>query len=280
MMKPIKKYLKGTFLYEVFNYLHALQRFLWPYADYFPSNVLKNMLLMVLRYVQYFKDLQTYYNMPGATKFDFRRINPLLNDKYSPAGDIGQYFYQDIWAFRRIFENRPSQHVDVGSRMIFVGMLTSITNVTFVDVRSVRCDLPNFHTEIGDITSLPFPDNSIRSLSCLHVAEHIGLGRYGDKLDPKGTENAVAELIRVLAPDGNLFFSVPVANHDAVYFNSHRMYKISSILRLFSSLQLIELSGIDGETNFVENIDQSVFDGVEHLWGGVCLLWFKKPKLT
>lgn len=274
MILAIKKYLKNT---SVHLYLNALRR-LWPFGDYFPSSVLLNIFFMIPRYIQYLKDLQTYHKMPGATKFDFSRINPLLNDKCSPAGDIGQYFYQDTWAFKRIFETRPNQHIDVGSRMIFVGMLTSITNVVFVDVRPVRCDLENFQTKIGDIMSLPFPDNSIQSISCLHVAEHIGLGRYGDKLDPNGTEKAVAELIRVLAPNGNLFFSVPVANHDAVYFNSHRMYKISSILRMFSSLDVIELSGIDGVNNYVENIDQGVFDEVEHLWGGVCLLWLKKPE--
>jgi SAM-dependent methyltransferase len=226
--------------------------------------------------MKFLKDLRMYHKMPGAKKFDFRWVNPFINDKYSSAGDTGQYFYQDIWAFRRIQKTRPNWHVDVGSRMIFVGMLTTITRVTFIDVRTIQCDLTNFETKIGDITNLPYPDNSIPSLSCLHVAEHIGLGRYGDKLDPKGTEKAVAELIRVLAPDGNLFFSVPVAKEERVYFNSHRLYSISTILKMFSSLDIVELSGIDGRNHFIENIDPKVFDEVEHLWGGVCLLWLRK----
>jgi hypothetical protein len=38
---------------------------------------------------------------------------------------------------------------------------------------------------------MPFEDNTALSLSCLHVAEHIGLGQYGGPLDPLGTKKHV-----------------------------------------------------------------------------------------
>lgn len=249
-------------------------RVLWPFRDFwlYPPST----RVVIKRYAQFYKDLRSYFKMPGAESFDIRWMIPLINDKYSSAGDVGQYFYQDIWALKRIKETMVGSHVDVGSRMIFVGMLSTLTRVTFVDVRPIQCNLANFETKIGDITSLPYPDNSVPSISCLHVAEHTGLGRYGDKLDPKGTEKAAAELIRVLAPAGNLFFAIPVGKFERVYFNSHRMYSISSIIKMFSSLELVELSGIDGSNNYIENIDPGLFDEVTHPWGGVCLLWLKK----
>ena len=37
-------------------------------------------------------------------------------------------------------------------------------------------------------------DNSVDSLSCMHVIEHIGLGRYGDPINAKGDELAAGEL--------------------------------------------------------------------------------------
>ena len=46
---------------------------------------------------------------------------------------------------------------------------------------------------------LPFEDESVESLSCMHVVEHIGLGRYGDILDPDGDSKAISELKRALA---------------------------------------------------------------------------------
>jgi Caenorhabditis protein of unknown function, DUF268 len=248
---------------------------LWPFHDYWlrPPPI----TVTIRRYAHFYKDLRGYFELPGAEPFDIRWMIPLIHDKYSDAGDTGQYFYQDIWAMKRIMETKASSHVDVGSRMIFVGMMSAMTRVTYVDVRPLQCSLPNLESRIGDITTMPYPDSSVRSLSCLHVAEHIGLGRYGDKLDPKGTEKAAAELVRVLAPSGNLFFSVPVGNPERVYFNSHRMYSVSTIMAMFSDLELVEVSGVDGGGTFIENIDVRLFDDVKHQSGGVCLLWLRKP---
>ncbi|HUI44639.1 MAG TPA: DUF268 domain-containing protein [Nitrospirota bacterium] len=92
----------------------------------------------------------------------------------------------------------------------------------------------------GSILNLPFEDNSIDSLSSLCVTEHIGLGRYGDPIDPWGSEKAVAELKRVLSPGGNLLFSVPVDSANKVYFNAHRTFTREYVLELFHDMRLIE----------------------------------------
>jgi len=44
----------------------------------------------------------------------------------------------------------------------------------------------------------------------MNVVEHVGLGRYGEPLDPEGDIKAMRELRRVLAPGGSLLFVVPV----------------------------------------------------------------------
>ena len=74
-----------------------------------------------------------------------------------------------------------------------------------------------------DICALPFADGSIQSLSCMHVVEHVGLGRYGDPLDPMEIEWQCSELQRVLAPGGDLLFVVPVGKPRIMY-NAHRIY--------------------------------------------------------
>ena len=119
---------------------------------------------------------------------------------------------------------------------------------------------------------MPFKDNSVNSLSCLHVAEHIGLGRYGDSLDPFGTKKSCQELSRVLTKGGNLYFSLPIGK-PRICFNAHRIHSVSQILQYFNGLELVEFSGIDDGGLFRENIDINTFKDSDYACG---LFWFKK----
>ena len=78
--------------------------------------------------------------------------------------------------------------------------------MTFIDYRPLSATLAGLRCEAGNLTGLGLPDASLPSLSCLHVVEHVGLGRYGDPLDIAGSERALAELQRVLAPEGRLVY--------------------------------------------------------------------------
>jgi SAM-dependent methyltransferase len=93
-----------------------------------------------------------------------------------------------------------------------------------VDIRPLDLPLETLAFKEGSILNLPFDSDSVESLSSLCVVEHIGLGRYGDLLDPDGTEKAIAELKRVLKPTGNLYISLPLDNKNKVYFNAHRAF--------------------------------------------------------
>ena len=121
---------------------------------------------------------------------------------------------------------------------------------------------------------MPFEDNSVGSLSCLHVAEHIGLGRYGDELDPDGTEKACRELSRILTVNGNLYFSLPVGKQKT-YFNAHRVHSPGTIIDYFKDLKLVELSGVTDSGRFTENIDIDVLEKSNYACG---LFWFRKEK--
>ena len=129
---------------------------------------------------------------------------------------------------RRIVANRPGRHLDVGSHNLFANLLSAVVPVTFLDYRPLNAKLAGLSCVGGNILELPFADDSAESLSCLHVAEHIGLGRYGDPLDPEGTKKAVRELGRVLAGDGRLYFALPVGR-PRVCFNAHRVHSPEAI---------------------------------------------------
>ena len=76
----------------------------------------------------------------------------------------------------------------------------------------------------------------------MHVVEHVGLGRYGDPLDPDGDLKAMAELKRVLAPGGNLLFVVPIGGAPKIMFNAHRIYSYQQVLDCFTGLELKEFA--------------------------------------
>jgi len=220
----------------------------------------------------YLKDLRNYSKMEGAECIKLNNTYPYLYDKTKTIKYDAHYFYQNIWAFKKIFESKYEYHIDIGSDRNFIGFLTLFKKVTFIDIRPLIVHLDNFKSRKGNILSMPFDDDSVKSLSCLHVAEHIGLGRYGDQLDPLGTQKAAKELSRVLAPNGNLYFSLPIGE-PRLCFNAHRIHSTTQILNYFSDLKLNELSGIDDNGNFIRNIDREVLDSCNYSCG---LFWFSK----
>jgi ubiquinone/menaquinone biosynthesis C-methylase UbiE len=113
--------------------------------------------------------------------------------------------------------------------------------VRFYDYRRADLQLGNLTSDAADLLALPFADGSIESLSCMHVVEHIGLGRYGDSLDPDGDLKAISELKRVLAPEGNLLFVVPIGK-PMIMFNAHRIYSYEQVMSYFSELELKEFA--------------------------------------
>ena len=220
---------------------------------------ISNIKYAIPKYIKYIRDWKKYSRMNYAEEMSLANSIPALFDDLVKTPFDSHYFYQDIWAFKKILELGSDSHVDIGSKVYFVGFLTAINEVKFIDIRPLKVNLDNLKSIKGSILSIPFEDDSVNSISCLHVAEHIGLGRYGDPLDPLGTKKATKELSRVLAKGGNLFFSLPIGK-PRLCFNSHRMHSSGQILEYFSDLELIELSGVVDGGNYFQNINRNKLD--------------------
>ena len=164
-------------------------------------------------------------------------------DRFQSAGAVDiHYFSQDIWAATQIYQRKTPEHVDVGSRLDgFISHLLPFCSVKYVDLRPLRLQQRNLVFIQGTILGLPFPSNSVPSLSSLHVIEHIGVGRYGDVVDPEGYLKAAKELIRVLAPAGVLLVGTPVGRERLVY-DGHRVFDPQTVVRMFAPCELIEFS--------------------------------------
>lgn len=188
------------------------------------------------------------------------RLNIKIGDHHTSSHTFDKhYVYMDRWALSRLLQNRPRVHVDIGSSINFVAMASLVSGVTYVDIRQAALQLPEISFRRGSILELPFGDNSVESISCLHVAEHVGLGRYGDGVEPKGTERACAELRRVLSPGGKLYFALPVGKK-RVYFNAHRVLPPSLILEYFSGLKLLNFAAVDDSGKFFPTSSMQLFE--------------------
>lgn len=194
---------------------------------------------------------------------------PILTDRYDSAGLAdGHYFHQDLWAARKIFRSRPASHIDIGSRIDgFVAHLLTFMPVTIVDIRPLVSKIDGLTILRDDATTLSMLEpNSVMSLSSLHAAEHFGLGRYSDPIDPEACFKFMDSLQNVLAPAGKLYFSVPVGR-ERVEFNAHRVFSPGTILSRFSRLRLQSFSLVGDDGALYEDVDPAALPASEMACG-------------
>jgi uncharacterized protein DUF268 len=239
---------------RLYHPLRWLWRALSPFA-------VPNALAVGGAYVRCVREFRAYRRMPGGEAAKWADWYPAVHDRRSATPVDLNYFYQDTWAAGKILATRPETHVDLGSTALLVGILARWTRVISVDVRPLSVVLDGLVPCAGTGTALPFRNRSVRSLSSLCVLEHIGLGRYGDALDPRGTERAAAELQRVLAPGGDLYLSVPIERDDRVYFNAHRAFSLTTVAKMLGELDLDEAVLVQGPRWVApDRIDELDFD--------------------
>ncbi len=127
-------------------------------------------------------------NTRDTFKIDESIIRPIIKDKFEDAGVISNYFWQDLWAARLIFQNKPKEHYDIGSRLdgFIAHVLSYGIPVNMIDIRPFPTEVEGLKTIVDDATDMKqFKNESLDSLSALCSLEHFGLGRYGDLIDPE-----------------------------------------------------------------------------------------------
>jgi Caenorhabditis protein of unknown function, DUF268 len=200
--------------------------------------------------VTFRRDLRRFRAESGSG--DEVEIWPIFADLTAQAGSAsGHYFHQDLWAARKIYESQPLRHIDIGSRLDgFVAHVLTFMPVTVVDIRPIVTNVVGLAYLRDDMTSLSsFEPSSVSSLSCLHAIEHVGLGRYGDEIDPEGPRKAADSMIRILQPSGKLYLGIPIGRERTV-FNAHRVFSPSSVCRLFEALKLTDFAAVDDDGSF------------------------------
>lgn len=222
-------------------------------------------------------DYQDFKALDKNKRFRLRPRDffPQIFDKTLTTGFDRHYVYHTAWAARKVQQIAPTKHVDIASSLYFPGIISAFIPVEFYDYRPAPLHLSQLETKHADLTKLHFASDSIPSLSCLHTVEHIGLGRYGDPIDPEGDSKACTELARVLATGGSLLFVTPVGKEAIIQFNAHRIYTYEQVLALFPTLQLEEFSYVPerGTDGIHEHANPDELKNETYACG---CFWFKK----
>lgn len=238
---------------------------LWRYV-FKPIVNKESLRVNIHNYKRYMADLRAYQAIEEAEPLEEEALHPCVTDWMGYTPFDSHYTYQSIWAAQQITRFDPPDHVDIGSLALFAVMLTQIVAVKFVDIRPLKMDIDNFQSIEGNLLDLPFENQSIRSLSCLHVIEHVGLGRYGDPLQPDGTTKAASELQRVLAPGGRLLLTTPIGRQRTC-FNAHRVHAPQAVLDMVPELELLSFSAVDDTGTMCWEANPADFVNADYVCG-------------
>lgn len=197
------------------------------------------------RLPSFFRDYRSFKKaqekLPARFPLRKRDFFLCLFDKTTTTPFDPHYIYHPAWAARIVAQTKPEKHIDISSSLTFSTMLSAFVPVDFYDYRPAELNLDNLASKEGNLHALPFDDQSVASISCMHTIEHVGLGRYGDPIDPDGDIKAISEMKRVLAVGGNLLFVVPVGK-PRIEYNAHRVYGYEQVLEYFEGLTLKEFA--------------------------------------
>jgi len=219
-------------------------------------------------------DLKQFKELNNGKRFlnDDIGIFPCLNDKTETTHFDAHYVYHPAWAARIVKHIAPDIHVDISSTLHFCSILSAFVNTDFYDYRPANLILSNLACKSADLTKLHFASDSINCLSCMHTIEHIGLGRYGDPIDPEGDIKAINELKRVCAKNGHLLIAVPVGRK-SIQFNAHRIYDPFAVVSYMDGFRLENFALVDDSGAFMN--EASLEMAAQQRYGCGCY-WFIK----
>ena len=211
-------------------------------------------------------------------------LYPCIHDAGDASGTAsGHYFYQDLIVSNLIFNHKPSVHFDIGSRVDgFISHLLSFQQSIIIgDVRQLK----PFHPLVSFCTFdllKPIPSDQrakYDSISCLHVIEHIGLGRYGDTLCFDGPSIALRNLVLLMSDHAILYISHP-CGPTRIEFNAHWVFSASDFYQLICKAGLaIEKSFFIDDDGACDLLDYANIDEITSVASGFhygCLIWVCK----
>lgn len=224
---------------------------------------------------RYLQDLQHFLSAGG--KVDNWSIH-LHEDSDFAGNAFGHYFWQDLVVAQWVLTQNKTLVADVGSRLDgYVSHIASSHKVFVVDIRPLEKVIPNVEFIQDDILNYK-SKKRFEIVTSLHTIEHIGLGRYGDPIDPQGHKKAFVALTKLVTRGGNLVVSFPISSQTEVEFNGQRKIGFKEPFEWAKNLglNLIQFTHLDSQDKLnyfftVEELDNFVPES-----GTLGIYFFKK----
>jgi hypothetical protein len=177
------------------------------------------------------------------------RNNPLKGLPVRIVGDawgdptelFSHYSAFGYWVAAKLAREDGRQRIlDVGSPKTQNAIFSASHDVTAVVLADCSDPLSAVNYVLHDVSRpLPFSDKSFDCFTSTVSLPLLGLGRYGDRVDPDCLPNFVSELARVMSDSGRLLFSF-TSGPNLLAFNNGWFLDLDTIKRLFNGWRLAE----------------------------------------
>jgi SAM-dependent methyltransferase len=158
-----------------------------------------------------------------------------------PTEFFSHYDAFSFWTYSKIRQKlNKSRILDLGSTKLMNAVMSfdhEVTAIVLANPRDTLSKVNYLEADAGE--KLPFP-NSYFGIATSTVSLHlIGLGRYGDLVNPNAISNFISELHRVTKDNAYLYISVPIGI-DELIFNGGYSFSFDTFLELFHQWELID----------------------------------------
>jgi hypothetical protein len=187
---------------------------------------------------RYIYDLFSFMSLNRDTKIT---LKPCLYDWYQSSGSSNsEYFRQDLHVAQLVNRGNFQKIADIGSRIDgYIANIASFRQIDVFDIRPLKNDIENVNFIQHDFTISPNINicEKYNFVSCLHVIEHFGLGRYRDKIEKDSWKKGIENINKLLVYDGQMIISTPIGK-SKVEFNANRIFDPVEFLNFCESIKL------------------------------------------
>jgi hypothetical protein len=170
-----------------------------------------------------------------------------------PHEFFSHYDAYSFWLSKKIKEMGGVRNIlDLGNKKITNASLSLDNNVTALVLKDCEDRMSNVNYVIHDIAKpLNFKDNLFDVFSSSVTLHLVGLGRYGDEINPQSILNFIEELDRVMKNKSDLIFSISYGNN-CLTFNEGWKFDMNILKKIFFKWTLVDYLIDNNSSSFVK----------------------------